>query len=168
MTLETYTVAQMLSWLALLGILSYSWWSNRHALALVRSEARLLTQTVATLSQQLGLIHQAVIPLNLAIQQVLVKELTHYHTPVLDALMAKLGPPLTLTSDEEDALLRLLAEREQDMGELITAEERDAAGSCQSLFVGSVTTWPITTPSTMLTLHMVSEMPHQPEEGTGV
>ena len=91
MTLGTYTVAQMLSWLALLGILSYSWWSNRHALALVRSEARLLTQTVATLSQQLGLIHQAVIPLNLAIQQVLVKELTHYHTPVLDALMAKLG-----------------------------------------------------------------------------
>ena len=167
MTLDTYTVAQMLSWLALLGILSYSWWSNRHALALVRSEARLLTQTVATLSQQLGLIHQAVIPLNLAIQQVLVKELTHYHTPVLDALMAKLGPPLTLTEDEEQDLLRLLAEREQDMGELITAEERDAARILPVIIRRVRHDLAHTTPATILTLHMVSEMPHQPEEGKG-
>jgi hypothetical protein len=76
---------------------------------------------------KLALIDQVITPINTMMQALLVKQLTHYHTPEMDALMVKLGPPNTLSHAEEARLLVLLEERTRDMHDLITPEERDAA-----------------------------------------
>jgi len=82
---------------------------------------------VAELETQLKLVGQTILPLSAAFQAVLVKQLTHYHTPEMDALMVKLGPPYTLTPGEAARLGVLLEERTRDMGDLIDEAERDAA-----------------------------------------
>jgi hypothetical protein len=46
-----------------------------------------------------------------AVQAVVVPELVHAHAPVMDALLAKLGPPFSLTVAEERELDQLLYER---------------------------------------------------------
>lgn len=66
-------------------------------------------------------------PLAVALQTQLVRELTHYHTPRMDALLQKLGPPITLTPAEMAELQAAILEREGDMGAAISPEERDAA-----------------------------------------
>ena len=67
------------------------------------------------------------VPISTAFQAILIKELTHFHTPEMDALMAKIGPPNTLTVVEQERLAVLLNERMKDMGPLISDSERDAA-----------------------------------------
>jgi hypothetical protein len=67
------------------------------------------------------------VPLAVALQTQLVKELTHYHTPRMDALLQKLGPPVTLTAAEATELQAAILEREGDMGNQISPEERQAA-----------------------------------------
>jgi len=79
------------------------------------------------LETSLAVIDQKVVPISTALQAILVKELTHYHTPVMDALLARIGPPSTLSEDEEQQLTEKLYERTQDMGVLISSSERDAA-----------------------------------------
>ena len=86
-----------------------------------------LSLTVESLARQLVLVGQTAVPLSLAFQALLVKELTHYHTPAVDALLAKLGPPFLLTSAEENVLLEALRQRERDMGAAISESEREAA-----------------------------------------
>jgi hypothetical protein len=81
---------------------------------------------LAELKLQLNLVRQAVIPISAAFQAVLIKELTHYHTPQTDALLAKLSAK-TLTIAEEKELIRALARRTKDMGPKISDSERDAA-----------------------------------------
>jgi hypothetical protein len=98
----------------------------RETTAIARA-AEELSKRVDLLDKQLALITQAVVPISAAYQSILVRELTHYHTPEMDALMVKLGPPVTLTEDEELRLLELLRQREEDMGASIGATERDAA-----------------------------------------
>jgi len=93
----------------------------------IQSEYAALMLRVDTLDKQLALVGHDVVPLSAAMQALLIKELTHFHTPTMDALMAKLGPPSTLTDAEETELLLLLKEREIDMGDLISDSERDAA-----------------------------------------
>ena len=87
----------------------------------------LLLSRVSELEGKLALINQAVIPISTAFQAILIKELTHYHTPEMDALMRKVGPPSTLTEAEEERLAQLLLERTTDMGDAISDSERDAA-----------------------------------------
>jgi hypothetical protein len=56
--------------------------------------------------------------------------LTHFHTPVMDALMVKLGDvgtPPTITEEEEVELIAALKQRAEDVGPLIDEDERDAA-----------------------------------------
>jgi len=67
------------------------------------------------------------VPLNMAMQAMLIKELTHYHAPEMDVLMQNLGPPSTLSESEEARLAVLLDERTREMGPLISPSERDAA-----------------------------------------
>lgn len=70
------------------------------------------------------------VPINAAFQALLIKQLTHMHTPVLDDLLVKLGTvdtPPTITDEEEVKLAILLKERTKDMGPEISAQERDAA-----------------------------------------
>jgi hypothetical protein len=82
---------------------------------------------LAEVEGKLALVNQSVIPLNLAMQAMLIKELTHYHTPEMDGLMEKIGPPNTLEPSEEVRLGQLLTERTKDMGPTISPSERDAA-----------------------------------------
>jgi hypothetical protein len=86
-----------------------------------------LQQRVAGLESQLALVNQAVVPISTAFQAILIKELTHYHTKEMDALLVKVGPPNVLTGAEESRLAVMLEARTKDMGPLISASERDAA-----------------------------------------
>lgn len=86
-----------------------------------------LQQRVVELEAKLLLVNERVIPISMAMQALLIKELTHYHTPAMDRLLEKIGPPNTLTPDEEKALIVGLKQRTQDMGAEIGESERDAA-----------------------------------------
>lgn len=86
-----------------------------------------LMNRVRDLEKQLVSVTQTVLPLSTAFQAILVKELTHFHTPVMDRLMEKIGPPNTLTEAEQQELIDCLEERTRDMGAEISDSERDAA-----------------------------------------
>ena len=111
-------------------VMFHLWWSLRSAkksAASMIEKQESLTKRMATIDRQLAMVGQAVMPISTAFQAILVKELTHFHTPRCDELLEKLGPPFLLTEEEEAELLQLLEERERDMGDLITPSERDAA-----------------------------------------
>ncbi len=86
-----------------------------------------LVVRVYELERQLSLLGAQVLPLSAAFQAVLVKELTHFHTPEMDALLLKLGPPNIITNEEMEKLIVMLQERERDLGDDISESERDAA-----------------------------------------
>lgn len=91
------------------------------------SNNALLMARVAELELRTSLVQQAVLPISAAFQAILIKELTHFHTPVMDELLAKLGPPVTLSAAEEKELLTALREREVEVDDAISDSERDAA-----------------------------------------
>jgi hypothetical protein len=66
-------------------------------------------------------------PLNAAYAAMLVKQLTHFDAPGTDVLLAKVGPPNTLSIDEELELGRLMKERSENISEEIPPLERNAA-----------------------------------------
>lgn len=111
------------------------YWFKRNQASLRAEQERLARATVdkeredrlLALEKQLSLLGQAVMPISTAFQAILIKELTHFHTPVMDALMAKVGPPSTLTAAEETELIAALEQRTQDMATEISDSERDAA-----------------------------------------
>jgi hypothetical protein len=107
------------------------YWSTKQArqtLATERAAMDLeLNRRLAELERQQAVLSQAVIPISAAFQSILIKQLTHFHTPVLDELLKKLGPPITLTEAEEHELQAALEERTRDMGDEISDSERDAA-----------------------------------------
>lgn len=114
-----------------LTVVTTWFWKSRDAA--VRKAERIAEEHAKTvvriteLEQKLALVNQAVIPISTAFQAILIKELTHYHTPEMDALLVKVGPPITLTPEEEARLAVLLEERTRDMGPQISESERDAA-----------------------------------------
>lgn len=77
--------------------------------------------------RRLSVIDAQVKPISTVFQEMLVKQLTHFHTPEMDKLLSRLGPPYALTTEEEERLKVLLKQRTKDMGEQITESERDAA-----------------------------------------
>jgi len=123
-------LATLLAGALLTFLASWFWWfkkvrqSDAEKLSLA---AETLVKRVNDLERQLGLVNQAIVPISAAFQAILVKELTHFHTPVMDALMVKLGPPYILTDAEEQELIVALAQRANEMSSLITESERDAA-----------------------------------------
>ena len=82
---------------------------------------------VTELEKQTSIVKEAVVPITAAFQAILIKKLTHFHTPVMDKLMEKLGPPVTLTEMEEIQLIEELQKREIDLNGMIDEAERDAA-----------------------------------------
>jgi hypothetical protein len=82
---------------------------------------------IVELEKQIALISASVIPISTAFQAILIKELTHMHTPRLDELLTKVGPPSTMTTGEEEEFYRLLREKVEDLDGLIPEAERDAA-----------------------------------------
>ena len=85
-----------------------------------------LVDRVGALEIKLSGLNQAVVPISAAFQAILIKELTHFHTPEMDGLMTKLTP-FTLTDDESERLAELLVERQRNMNDQISDSERDAA-----------------------------------------
>lgn len=90
-------------------------------------ERRETDRRVAELEQQLSAVKQSVVPISAAFQAILIKELTHYHTPRMDELMERIGPPSTLSPAEEQELFTLLVQRTQDLNGRISDSEREAA-----------------------------------------
>jgi hypothetical protein len=83
-----------------------------------RREAKDATdKRISELERQLGIVGAQVAPFNTAFQTMLIKQLTHSHAPVMDALMAKLGSegvPPTITEAETVELAAALRERASD------------------------------------------------------
>jgi hypothetical protein len=95
-----------------------------------RDERTKLESRVMDLERQIGIYGSQIAPINAAYQAMLIKQLTHYHTPEMDALMVKLGTatiPPTINDQEMKRLIVLLDERTRDMGPEISEDERDAA-----------------------------------------
>lgn len=86
-----------------------------------------LHKRIVELESQLMVVKEKVVPISAAFQAILIKELTHFHTPVMDALLVKLGPPNTLTDAEEKELAAALRQRSKDLNGAISDSERDAA-----------------------------------------
>jgi len=110
--------------LAVLGAI-LSWLAARYWY--MRAADKELRARVAELERQQGLTNLVAQPMWAAVQERLIKELTHFHTPVMDALLVKLGPPVTLTEAEEGQLEYALRQRAVDLDDQIGLEERDAA-----------------------------------------
>lgn len=106
------------------------WFQRNQAVAqaaLIKVEHDKLMNRVMDLERDNALVKASVVPITTAFQALLIKELTHFHTPVMDALMVKVGPPNVLTPGEEEQLAVLLAERSKDMADEIPDSEREAA-----------------------------------------
>lgn len=98
------------------------------ALYWLRRKARAdMSERITSIEKQLALVGQAVLPISTAFQAILIKELTHFHAPELDELLTKIGPPSTMTPEEEARFAVLLKERTRDLGDQITDSERGAA-----------------------------------------
>lgn len=96
------------------------------AAAFMEEHQRVL-ERLAELETKERLSGQVMTPIVTAFQALLVKQLTHDHAPEMDKLMVQVGPPDTLSDEERDRLMVLLARRARDMGIEITQSERDAA-----------------------------------------
>ena len=117
--------------LAALGFLGAAYWrvSSAREKTTEAEAARKVSvaERLQELEAQMRLLGLAVQPITAAMSAVLVKQLTHYHKPELDALLVKVGPPNMLSRDEEMRLAALLDERTRDMAAEITDSERNAA-----------------------------------------
>lgn len=109
---------------ALLAFAAALYWSRKKSK--IDSEAQ-LRKEIADLQEQALLVAQAVRPISEAMQKMLIDKLTHYHTPTLDGLLKKLGPPVTLTPAEERKMLSALKRRTRGLNGRIDAFERAAA-----------------------------------------
>lgn len=120
---------------AVMTFMATAYWQRRGRIdreterkaAKLAEENKQLMDRVLDMEKQLGMLNQAVLPISTAFQAILIKELTHFHTPEMDALMVKIGPPNTLSDDEMTRLEVLLEERTRDMATEIPESERDAA-----------------------------------------
>jgi hypothetical protein len=101
--------------------------AKRTAAAVLATANTALLMRVDDLERQNALISRQTIPISAAFQATLIQDLTHFHTPEMDALLVKLGPPFVLTQREVDRLIMLLEERERDLGGDVGQGERDAA-----------------------------------------
>jgi hypothetical protein len=108
---------------ALLTFLATWFWTTRAARSREFAEKE---KRLAAVEAQLALVGQTILPLSAAFQAVLVKQLTHFHTPEMDALLLKLESG-ALTAEDEIRLRTLLTERETVVDALIDDSERDAA-----------------------------------------
>jgi hypothetical protein len=90
--------------------------------AVMAREAR-----IVELERQVALLGLTVQPLSAAFQAILIKQLSHFHTPRIDLLLSKIGPPALLTPDEDIELAKELAQRAVDLAAEISDGEREAA-----------------------------------------
>lgn len=82
---------------------------------------------IEELMRQMAVLQAESIPVQAAFQAMLIAKLTHMHTPEVDDLLKKLGPPVTITEEEMEELRKALEERKIAVDERIDEEERIAA-----------------------------------------
>jgi hypothetical protein len=95
--------------------------------AILEAEHEVVKTRLVELETKLALVDAAVVPISTAFQALLIKELTHFHTQEMDALLVKVGPPNVLTTEEYERLVVMLKERTRDLGAEISESERGAA-----------------------------------------
>jgi hypothetical protein len=82
---------------------------------------------LADLQSKMLMLGVAVQPFTAAYAAMLVKSLTHARFPDADALLAKVGPPNTLSRREEVLLVDIMESRTKDADSEISDLERNAA-----------------------------------------
>lgn len=92
-----------------------------------RKEHAALVKRVGDLEMQLASVSSQVVPISAAFQAMIVRDLTHAHTPELDELMSKIGPPSLLDDAQQARMLALLDERMNNLGALVPESEREKA-----------------------------------------
>jgi mevalonate pyrophosphate decarboxylase len=114
--------------LAFVSALYFS--SRRHTEEKLKSsldEREKMRERLTDLESKLAVVNAAVVPISTAFQAILIKELTHFHSVEMDALLLKIGPPNILTTEEHTRLIVMLSERMKDLGDEISLSEKDAA-----------------------------------------
>lgn len=143
MSVENFVIPALLILLGALTTLSTNLWLHRRqdrkdaekaAVAAaaevekVRAEARAeLQRRMGELESKMMMLKESVQPISMAFQQILIKELTHFHEVRTDELLELIGPPYMLTDDQEKELTAALDKRVIEAGDLLTQAERDAA-----------------------------------------
>lgn len=115
---------------ALLAFLSAAFWARRKATKdkaeAVKKTADEMNDKVQELENQLRTLTATFTPISAAFQAVLIKQLTHFHTPELDALLVKVEKN-SLSNSEEKKLREGLLARAKDLNGRIDDSEREAA-----------------------------------------
>lgn len=81
---------------------------------------------IQDLEKQLAVLTATFTPISEAFKAVLIKQLTHFHTPEMDALLEKAAKN-GLSNSEEKRLQQMLIARAQDLNGRIDSSEREAA-----------------------------------------
>jgi hypothetical protein len=146
------------------------YWFTRHARVRdadrAREEQSILRGRVTELEKQLIAIGTQVVPMNAAFQAILIKELTHAHTPRMDELLVKLGPPYILTDQEAAELSTALEARYKNIDALVDESERDAAKILPLVMkrVKAEAELLMADPNTPLVLRVVTNVQEPPEQ----
>lgn len=114
---------------AIFSAIGAVFWRRRNALEKAKGElaevARAQDKRIQELEKNLAVLTETVRPFWSAAVANLVAELKHPHTPELDDLLARVGPPSDLSDKEMKRAERLLLEVAQDT--TLPASERGAA-----------------------------------------
>lgn len=89
-----------------------------------RKATELREARLVQLESEMAVLKAQAVPINAAFLAMSIAKLTHLHTPRLDELMEKVGPPSVLTPEEEEELAVGLKARMKDMSSEIDDEER--------------------------------------------
>lgn len=84
-------------------------------------------EQIQELQRQMAVLQAESIPVQAAFQAMLIAKLTHLHTPRVDELLKKLGPPVMISDEEMAELRAALEERIVAVDARIDKEERIAA-----------------------------------------
>jgi hypothetical protein len=115
---------------AVVGFFGTRYWRKRDRMQKMidrRAASSALTlDKVLELESQLAQLKLTVTPITDAMQQLLIKKLTHFHTPILDALMQRALSGI-ITPEENAKMERLLVEREKELDTEVNEYERICA-----------------------------------------
>lgn len=94
--------------------------------AAIKAASDVMSDRVKDLESQLAVLTATFTPISAAFQAVLIKQLTHFHTPEMDLMLAQAAKN-ALSNSEEKKFREMLLERAQDLNGRIDDSEREAA-----------------------------------------
>lgn len=126
----TYNSIGLIVLTAALSFMAAKYWNSKAnkkaALAEVKKTDDERDAKIQDLQNQLSVLTATFTPISAAFQAVLIKQLTHFHTPEMDALLIK-AEKNGLSNSEAERLRDMLLERSQDLNGKIDDSEREAA-----------------------------------------